>query len=93
MTPEKTVIKKSEGKENSFTITFAEEKRPDGYEIQYATNKSLKNAKIKRTKKTSTAISKLKSKKTYYVRVRAYTKNGKSRTYGAWSKVKKVKVK
>ena len=45
------------------------------------------------TKKRSVTIKKLKSKKKYYVKVRAYT-NGKSgKVYGAWSKVKIIKVK
>lgn len=44
-------------------------------------------------KKTSCTIKKLKSKKTYYVRVRAY-KNVKGKIiYGKWSQIKKMKVK
>ena len=35
----------------------------------------------------------LKSKKTYYVKIRSYKKVGKKKYYGAWSKVKKVKIK
>ena len=47
-------------------------------------------AKKKATKKT---VKKLKSKKKYYVRVRAYkTQNGK-RTYSKWSKTKSFKTK
>ena len=90
-TKKKITIKKKSGKGKSFTVTFTGEKKPDGYEIQYATNKSLKNAKVKRTKKTSISIKELKSKKVYYVRVRAYTKNGKTKTYGEWSKAQKLK--
>ena len=36
---------------------------------------------------------KLKKKKTYYIRVRAYKMNGKKKVYGKWSTVKKVKIK
>ena len=37
-------------------------------------------------------IKKLKVRKTYYVKVRAYKKVGKTKIYGDYSKVKKVKV-
>ena len=46
-----------------------------------------KNSVVKKT------ISKLKSKKKYYVRIRTYTKNGNSKYYSAWSKVKAVVTK
>ena len=42
---------------------------------------------------TSKTIKKLKSKKTYYVRVRAIRKSGTSTLKGSWSAVKKVKIK
>lgn len=67
-----------------------------GYEIQYATskkfNKDLKktNAKAKAKSKT---IKKLKKKKTYYFRIRAYRKVNGKKVYGSWSKTKKVKIK
>lgn len=63
-----------------------------GYQIQYALNKKFKKKKSKLTKKTKYTLKKLK-RKTYYIRVRAYKLNGKKKVYGAWSKVKKVKVK
>ena len=65
----------------------------DGYQIQYATNKKYKKAKKTVTQKKQYVIKKLRKKKTYYIRVRAYTVyNGKT-VYGRWSKVKKVKIK
>ena len=64
-----------------------------GYQIQYATNKKYKKAKKTVTQKKQYVIKKLRKKKTYYIRVRAYTVyNGKT-VYGRWSKVKKVKIK
>lgn len=68
----------------------------DGYEVQYALNKSF--TKAKKTKKCSwwlekTKLKGLKSKKSYYVRIRAYVKNGSQKQYGKWSTVKKCKVK
>lgn len=66
-----------------------------GYQIQIATNsKFTKGKKSYTTTKTSYTMKKLKSKKTYYVRIRTYTlaANGE-KCYSDWSKVKKIKVK
>ena len=64
-----------------------------GYQLQYALNKKFKKKKSIQTKKTKYTIKKLKKKKTYYIRVRAYKMNGKKKVYGKWSTVKKVKIK
>ncbi len=66
-----------------------------GYRIAYATNRKFKSYKkmdVKKNKK-SAVLKKLKSRKKYYVRVCAYKSVGKTKLYGAWSKVKQVKVK
>lgn len=77
-------------------ITFKWKKATGtGYQYQWSTSKNFKkNYLTKTTKKTSVTISTSKSRKTYYVRVRAYKthSNGK-KYYGKWSTVKKVKVK
>lgn len=72
-----------------------------GYQIQYARNKKFtKNVKyrtIAGKKNVKKTIQKLKSKKTYYVRVRTYKQvsyNGKKiKICSEWSKIKKIKVK
>lgn len=66
-----------------------------GYQIAYSTKKKFQSAKYAAGKKSakSLTIKKLKSKKTYYVRIRAYKKVGKTKLYGAWSKAKRIKVK
>lgn len=68
------------------------------FQIQYSTNKSFKKAKTTTMfYRGSKTIKKLSKKKTYYVRVRAYTTedNGisKVKVYSPWSAVKKVKTK
>jgi len=80
-------------KKKSFKAKWKKISDCDGYQIQYAINKKFKNKKSKNTKKTSIIIKKLKKKKTYYVRVRAYKLNGKEKNYGKWSQVKKIKIK
>ena len=63
-----------------------------GYQIQYAANKKMRKAKKVTSAKTTYTAKKLKKKKIYYVRVRAYIKNGTKKVYGKWSKTKKVKI-
>lgn len=67
----------------------------DGYQVQYSLNKNFKKAKIKSVskKKKSLTINNLKSKKTYYVRIREYEKTSFGTTYYSWSPAKKVKIK
>ena len=69
----------------------------NGYVIQYATNKNFtkgKNQKtIKNSRKTSKKIKKLKAKKRYYVRIRAYKTFEGKKYYSSWSKVRIVKTK
>ena len=66
-----------------------------GYQVQYSMKKKFpaRKTKKKNAAKRTVTISRLKKKKTYYFRVRAYKKkaNG-SKVYGKWSKVKKVKI-
>ena len=65
-----------------------------GYEIQYALDRKFKKSqKTRNTSKVSFVIKKLKKKKVYYVRVRAYVVNMDRKIYGSWSKVRKIKVK
>ncbi|MBR1873283.1 MAG: fibronectin type III domain-containing protein, partial [Eubacterium sp.] len=74
------------------TVKVAKVSDADGYEVQYSTSSKFtaKTTKKVSMKKTKTTIKKLKKKKTYYVRVRAYkTVNGK-KVYSDWSSVKKV---
>ena len=61
-----------------------------------ATKKNFKGAKtytVKSYKTYKKVIKKLKAKKKYFVKVRAYKKVGKSKVYGAYSAVRSCKVK
>ena len=66
----------------------------EGYQVQYSLKKSMKSAKNVKIKKNSITIKRLKKGKTYYVRVRAFSKdsNGKQ-ICTAWSTTKKVTIK
>ena len=81
----------------SFKVTWKKKTGVSGYQVQYATDKKFKkNKKTVTTAKknaTSKTIKKLKSKKTYYVRVRTYKIVNGKKVYSSWSKVKAVKTK
>lgn len=68
-----------------------------GYQVQVALNKKFTKCKktyfVKKPAATAKTITKLRSKKTYFVRVRAYKNIGKKRYVGGWSAIKKVKCK
>lgn len=81
------------GKGKKLTVKWKKVTGAKGYQLQYALNKKFKKKKSVQTKKTKYTIKKLKKKKTYYIRVRAYKMNGKKKVYGKWSTVKKVKIK
>lgn len=66
-----------------------------GYEITYALDSKFKKSKkTVSVNATSKTIGKLKSKKTYYVKVRAYTLDSAGKKiYSGYSSVKKVEIK
>ncbi len=91
--PKTTKISSLKAGKKSFTVKYSKQTSGSGYEIQYSTSKSFKGAKtvkITKNKTVSKTVKKLKSKKTYYVRVRV-TKGSSYKSN--WSAVKKVKVK
>lgn len=66
-----------------------------GYEIMYSTNMNFTKKATKKvsTTKLTKTIRKLKKKKTYYIKARAYKLDGKTKVYGKWSLIKKVVIK
>lgn len=90
-----TVSKATNVKGKKMKVTWKKVSSVQGYEICYGTNstftKNKKTVTVKASTKSKT-ISKLK-KKTYYVRVRAFTKVNGKKVYGTWSQKKKVQIK
>ena len=92
--PARSIISSVRAGKKNITVTYKKTVGASGYQIAYSTNQNsgykyinLNNKTVKKT------ISKLASKKKYYVKVRAYrTINGK-KYYGNYSVVKSVKVK
>lgn len=105
----KAAIQKIKVLKKAFTINILKNKdQVTGYQISYSYKKNFKGQKVKDLKKfkykkikvkrkkytiTSYKVKGLKKKKTVYVRVRAYKQVGKTKAYGKWSSVKKVKIK
>lgn len=77
-------------KKKKINIRFKLVSNVSKYQIMYSTKKSFKNKKVVTVRSGNVTIKKLKRKKIYFIRVRAISKNGKA---GAWSVVKKVRVK
>ena len=95
VTVKKQTAKVKAGKKK-LTVTWKKDKAVSGYQIKVATKKNFKGAKtytVKSYKTYKKVIKKLKSKKKYYVKVRAYKTVGKSKVYGAYSAVRSCKVK
>jgi len=91
-----TGVKVKKAAKKSLIVTWRWFVSQDGFEVQYALNKSF--TKKKKTKRYDLYAERvklrgLKRKKTYYVRVRAFKKVGTKKVYGKWSITKKCKVK
>ena len=93
-----SIKKKTVGAKKAFTVKWNKvAKQTSGYEIMYSTTKKFtkktsKTVTIKKNTTTSKKITKLKTKKTYYVKIRTYKIVKGKKYYSAWSAVKKVKT-
>ncbi|MCI9063063.1 MAG: hypothetical protein HFJ17_00405 [Clostridia bacterium] len=95
--PKGTSISKLTSGKRKFTAKWKKQTtQTTGYQVQYSMSSKFKNAKtekITKNKTTSKTISKLKSNKKYYVKVRTYkVVNGKT-YYSSWTSAKSVKTK
>lgn len=96
--PKKVTLSKVKStKRGALKLTWKRDKKVIGYQAVVATDKKFKKNKktalITKNKTVTKTFTKLKRKKTYFAKVRAYKKSGKTKVYGAYSKVKKAKVK
>lgn len=93
--PKKQTVKVASPAKKQLKVTWTKDTKATGYQILVSTKKNMKNAKsyvVTSNKTTMKVIKGLKSKQTYYVKVRAYKTSG-TKLYGAYSAVKSVKVK
>ncbi|MBQ6392932.1 MAG: RICIN domain-containing protein [Eubacterium sp.] len=78
-------------KNKKIKVTWKKQTGADRYQVQYSLKSSFKKAKVKNAASAGITIKKLKTGRTYYIRLRAY--NNTLKKWGAWSKRKKVKIK
>ena len=94
--PKTVTLSSLKAGQKSLTVKWKKGTGITGYEIQYSLKANFKNAKtvtVSEKNTLSTVIDKLKTGKTYYVRVRAYKTVKGNTYYSAWSKAKNAAVK
>lgn len=77
------------------TLSWSNVSGESGYQVYYSNKKNGEYKKVASYKKNTLtgSKSKLKSKKTYYFKVRAYKKTDSGTVYSSWSEVKSIKIK
>ena len=91
--PAKQSIQKLETRYKGFFVDWVQKGSATGYEVQYSKSSSMSGAvtkKLTANKPDTLTVSKLKSGKKYYVRVRSYTNVNGEVYYGNWSDVKSI---
>ena len=82
----------------AFTVKWKKQStQTSGYQILYSTSSKFKSGNkyvtVTSNKTTAKKITKLKSKKKYYVKIRTYKTVNGTRYYSGWSSVKYVTTK
>lgn len=95
ITVPKAVISSITGKKKALTVKIKKITGAKGYEVVYATDKKFKKSrKVALIRNSIVTFKKLKSKKIYYLKARAYMTDSKGKkVYGKYSVVKSKKVK
>ena len=93
--PKATTLNKLTASSKGFTVAWKKQnQQTDGYQIQYATDKSFKRnvgtVSVNKNSATSQKVTKLKPKTKYYVRIRTFKKVNGSMFYSDWKTYSKV---
>lgn len=95
--PKKQTIKKISAGKRKVKVVLKKDTKATGYQIVAAKNSKFNKGKKVLTKKGNKqityTITKLSSKKIYYLKARSYKVISNKKYFGTWSKVKKVRVK
>ncbi len=95
-TPGQVKWSKCKGGKKKISLKWKKVSGATGYQIQMSTRKKGKYKTVKKIssgKSVSYTIKKLKKKKKYYFRIRAFVKKSGATKYGRWSGIKAVKAK
>lgn len=74
-------------------VRIKPQKNCSGYQVQCSRYRNMKHSMKITVRGTAVTLNKLKKRKVYYVRVRAYRVIDGTRKYGAWSAVRRKKIK
>lgn len=88
-----TSVKVKSSKKGNMAVSYKASTRASGYMVSYSTSSKFRSVKTTKTSSVSKSISKLSSKKTYYVKVRSYVTVSGKNYYSAYSSVAKIRVK
>ena len=94
--PKGVMLSSLSASKGTITVKWKKGGNITGYQLQYSLKKSFASTNtvtVAKSATTKAVIKKLKSKKTYYVRIRTYKTVKSKKYYSAWSKAKTVKVK
>lgn len=95
--PQKVTVSSVTAGKKSFTLKWKKVAGAiSGYQIQYGLKSDLSDAAVKWVNKAETSklsVKKLKAKKKYYVRIRAYKTVDGKKIYSSWSAKKTIKTK
>ena len=95
--PKKQTITKVSTAKRKVKVNIKKDVKATGYQIVAAKNSRFSKGKKVLTKKgtrqVTYTITKLNSRKIYYVKARAYKTIGNKKYFGPWSKVKKIRIK
>ncbi len=94
--PSIKISKLTNSKGKKMVVKWSKNTSVTGYQVQYSLDKNFKSGvktvTLTKNSKTSTTISKLTKKKTYYVRIRTYKTVSGVKYYSSWSSYKKIKI-
>lgn len=88
-----TSLKLTSPSKKTVKVSFSKATGASGYEIYYKVKGASSYKKLKATTSTAFSYNKLTSSKTYYFKVRAYKTVDSEKIYGAFTKVKTIKIK
>lgn len=85
-------------KSGNLNVTWSKLSGANGYQLYLSTNKKFtskttKKVTVKKNKTVKATVKSLKKKKTYYVKIRGYKTVNDKKVYGAFSAVKRIKIK
>ena len=90
-------VNKTQAKKKALVVYWNKIANVSGYQIQVATDKKFKKSKktvtVAKQNASKKTVKKLKAKKKYFVRIRAYKIVDGKKSYGKWSKIKSAKTK